>query len=53
MTSQRYEEILAPKLYFDITFDIDAARILPGGYYATPSDMMLVLLWFLRRGLYS
>jgi len=42
MTSPRYEEILAPKLYFDITFDIDAARILPGGYYATPSDMMLV-----------
>ncbi|WP_262965638.1 chemoreceptor glutamine deamidase CheD [Methylobacter psychrophilus] len=42
MSSHWYEENIAPKLYFDTTFDIDAARILPGGYYATPGHMMLV-----------
>ena len=42
MSSDWYEDNVAPKLYFDTAFDVEAARILPGGYYATPSDMMLV-----------
>ncbi|MEY3289418.1 MAG: hypothetical protein RLZZ419_1660 [Pseudomonadota bacterium] len=42
MIIHRNEELLPSKLYFDPTFDIDAVRILPGGYYATSSRMMLV-----------
>jgi chemotaxis protein CheD len=36
------EEILAPTLYFDKSFDIDAAKLLPGEYYVTGQDMLLV-----------
>lgn len=39
---QGYEERLAPNLYFDRIFDIDAAKILPGEYYVTRRDMLLV-----------
>ena len=42
MTTQGFEEVLAPNVYFDRTFDIDAAKILPGEYYATTRDMLLV-----------
>lgn len=42
MTSFRYQESLATKLYFDRTFDMEAARILPGEYYASSSNMVLV-----------
>jgi chemotaxis protein CheD len=37
-----FEEVLAPNHYFDRHFDIEAAKILPGEYYATSRDMMLV-----------
>ncbi len=38
---QNYEEVLAPNLYFDRNFNIDAVKILPGEYYVTSRDMML------------
>jgi len=37
-----YEEILAPNHYFDRNFEIEAAKILPGEYYVTARDMLLV-----------
>ena len=37
-----YEEIIAPNTYFDRTLNIDAAKILPGEYYATGREMVLV-----------
>ena len=37
-----YEEQLAPNLYFDKQFDVEAAKILPGEYYVTGRDMVLV-----------
>lgn len=40
--AQGYEEVMAPNVYFDRTFNIDAAKILPGEYYATKRDMVLV-----------
>jgi chemotaxis protein CheD len=36
------EEVLAPTLYFDKNFDIEAAKILPGEYYVTRREMVLV-----------
>ncbi len=42
MTNHGFEEILAPHLYFDRQHNIEAAKILPGEYYATPRDMVLV-----------
>ena len=36
-----YEEQLAPNLYFDKYFNVEAAKILPGEYYATGREMML------------
>ena len=42
MTQHAYEEVLAPNHYFDRYFDIEAAKILPGEYYVTGRDMMLV-----------
>lgn len=35
-------EILAPTLYYDKNFQMQAAKILPGEYYATSRDMVLV-----------
>lgn len=35
-------EHLAPNLYFDRQFDCQAAKILPGEYYVTTRDMVLV-----------
>jgi len=40
--SRGYEEVIAPNTYFDRTLDIDAAKILPGEYYATGREMVLV-----------
>lgn len=40
--NQSFEEVLAPNHYFDRHFGIEAAKILPGEYYATGRDMMLV-----------
>jgi chemotaxis protein CheD len=37
-----FEEVLAPTHYYDRGFDIEAAKILPGEYYVTARDMMLV-----------
>lgn len=34
--------MLAPNLYFDNHFDLDAAKLLPGEYYVTGRDMVLV-----------
>ncbi|MBG7618448.1 chemoreceptor glutamine deamidase CheD [Herbaspirillum sp. AP02] len=39
--SQASEQI-ATNLYYDRTFDCDAAKILPGEYYFTSKDMMIV-----------
>ena len=32
----------ATNVYYDRTFDCDAAKILPGEYYYTPKDMLIV-----------
>lgn len=40
--SDNYEEQLAPNLYYDRSFNLDAAKILPGEYYVTSRDMVLV-----------
>lgn len=37
-----YEEILSPNLYYDKNFDIEAAKLMPGEYYVTARDMVLV-----------
>lgn len=37
-----YEETIAPNLYFDRHFNIQAAKILPGEYYVTARDMLIV-----------
>lgn len=41
MTKQ-YEEVLSPNLYFDRQFNIQAVKILPGEYYATTRQMLIV-----------
>lgn len=35
-------EQFASNVYYDRTFDCDAAKILPGEYYFTPKDMLIV-----------
>lgn len=42
MTQRAYEEVLAPNHYYDRNFEIEAAKILPGEYYVTGRDMLLV-----------
>lgn len=42
MTDHGFEEILAPNVYFDRQHNTEAAKILPGEYYATGRDMVLV-----------
>ena len=37
-----WTETSAPNVYFDPTFGTEAAKILPGEYYATGRDMLLV-----------
>lgn len=37
-----FQEHLATNVYYDRTFDRDAAKILPGEYYFTGKDMMIV-----------
>jgi chemotaxis protein CheD len=41
-TSKKYPEEPSPNLYYDRTFDTEASKILPGEYYVTRRDMMLV-----------
>lgn len=40
--SKVLEEQFATNIYFDRTFDRDAAKILPGEYYFTGKDMLIV-----------
>lgn len=42
MTEQGYEETLSPHLYFDREHNSEAAKILPGEFYATGREMVLV-----------
>jgi chemotaxis protein CheD len=42
MADHGYEEVLAPNLYFDRVHNSEAAKILPGEYYTTARDMLLV-----------
>ncbi len=42
MANDGYQEVLAPNLYFDRNFEREAAKILPGEYYATTRDMIIV-----------
>ena len=42
MADHGFEEALAPNLYFDRIHNSEAAKILPGEYYATTRDMLLV-----------
>ena len=37
-----FNEALATNLYFDRNFDTNAAKVLPGEYYATGKDMLIV-----------
>jgi chemotaxis protein CheD len=39
---QAREEELSSNLYYDRTFDCEAAKILPGEYYCTDKDMVIV-----------
>lgn len=42
MVEHGFEEFLAPNLYFDRLHNTEAAKIMPGEYYATARDMLLV-----------
>ncbi len=42
MTKHGFEEVLSPHLYFDREHKTEAAKILPGEYYATGRQMVLV-----------
>jgi chemotaxis protein CheD len=41
-TPADYEEIISPNIYYDKSFEIEAAKIMPGEYYVTARDMMMV-----------
>jgi chemotaxis protein CheD len=40
--SNEIQEQFATNVYYDRTFDCDAAKILPGEFYFTPKDMLIV-----------
>ena len=42
MAKHGFEETLSPHLYFDREHNAEAAKILPGEYYATAREMVLV-----------
>lgn len=42
MSQAAYEEVLAPTQYYDRNFQIEAVKLLPGEYYVTSRDMLLV-----------
>ena len=42
MSYHGYEETLTTNIYFDRHFNTDAAKLLPGEYYATEHNMVLV-----------
>ncbi|MCG5536110.1 chemoreceptor glutamine deamidase CheD [Ectothiorhodospira mobilis] len=37
-----FEEVLAPNLYYDRHFEMDAVKILPGEYYVSNRDLLMV-----------
>ncbi len=39
---EQWHESLATNLYFDRNFDADAAKVLPGEFYVTADDMLIV-----------
>ncbi|MCX7143410.1 MAG: chemoreceptor glutamine deamidase CheD [Proteobacteria bacterium] len=42
LITDREPDVLAPNVYYDNQLDIEAAKILPGEYYVTQRDMVLV-----------
>jgi chemotaxis protein CheD len=42
--SNDHLEVLSPNLYYDRTFGMDAVKLLPGEYYVTARDMLLVTM---------
>ncbi len=42
LTAERESAVLAPNVYFDNQLDIEAVKLLPGEYYVTTRDMVLV-----------
>ena len=42
MSDHNYEEIVSPNKYFDRNFNVEAVKILPGEYFVTGRDMVLV-----------
>ena len=40
--AESFEEVLSPNIYYDRHFRIEAAKILPGEYYVSSRDMMIV-----------
>ena len=41
-TVKAYEEILSPNLYYDKRFETEAVKLLPGEYFVTARDKLLV-----------
>ncbi len=41
-TEKKFQEEPSPNLYYDRTFDMEASKIVPGEYYVTRRDMVLV-----------
>lgn len=42
MTQTGFEEVLAPNLYYDRQFEMDAVKILPGEYYVSNRELVMV-----------
>ncbi len=42
MSDHDYKEVVSPNLYFDRNFNTEAVKILPGEYFVTGRDMVLV-----------
>ena len=42
MAIHDYEEVVSPNKYFDRNFNVEAVKILPGEYFVTGRDMVLV-----------
>jgi chemotaxis protein CheD len=40
--AKKYQEEPSPNLYYDRTFNMEASKIVPGEYYVTRRDMLLV-----------
>ncbi|MBK1694519.1 chemotaxis protein CheD [Chromatium weissei] len=40
--THRFDEVLAPTLYFDRQFNTDAVKILPGEYYVSARELLMV-----------